>query len=181
MAIETEKKYRLTVPQHRQVLAALKEFDAKFSREDFEENILFQNDFLIDKRAVLRLRKIGEKTILTYKQRIQNEFNIKRQIEYETTIENTEAIEKIIENLGLTPQVIYEKRRQTWHLNNLEIVLDELPFGLFMEIEGSITEIAQVEMLLDIEDFSAELETYPRLTKKFGVPNGAVIEARFAK
>ena len=48
-----------------------------------------------------------------------------------------------------------------------------------MEIEGPLTAIAEAEMLLGIEDLETESETYPRLTEKFGVKNGDVIESRF--
>ncbi len=75
--------------------------------------------------------------------------------------------------------MIYEKRRKTWSFRNVEVVLDELPFGLFMEIEGSIQGITEAEMLLDAEDFKVELETYPRLTMKQGIQNGQIIEAKF--
>jgi hypothetical protein len=33
--------------------------------------------------------------------------------------------------------------------------------------------------MLDAANFEAEHETYPNLTKKYGKPNGEIIEARF--
>jgi adenylate cyclase class 2 len=179
MAIEIEKKYRLNSAQREQILAKLKEVGAVFSREDFEVNELYGGGILDEKRAVLRLRKIEGKTILTYKQRIDNNSAIKRQIEYETEIADAAAIEMIIESLGFEKGIIYEKRRQTWQFRNTEIVLDELPFGLFMEIEGSIAEITLTETLLEAENFETEHETYPRLTTKLGKQNKRLIEARF--
>ncbi len=156
MAIETEKKYRLNAEQREQVLENLKELDAKFQGEDFEENTLYQGDVLDEKRAVLRVRKIADRTILTYKERIQNDSAVKQQIEHETEIENAEEIEKIIENLGFTKALVYEKRRKTWRFRDVEIVLDELPFGLYMEIEGSVTAIAEAEIFLEAENFQTE-------------------------
>lgn len=179
MAIEIEKKYRLTNAQREQVLAKLKEIGAVFAREDFEVNELYGGGILDEKRAILRLRKIESKAILTYKQRIDNDAAIKRQIEHETEIADAAAIEMIIESLGFEKRIVYEKRRQTWRFRNTEIVLDELPFGLFMEIEGSVEEINLAEALLEAENFEAEHETYPRLTAKLGKRNGQLIEARF--
>ncbi len=179
MAIEIEKKYRLTSQQSEQIAANLQEFGADFQGEDFETNTLYNGGILDEKLAVLRIRKAGDKTILTYKQRIENTSAIKHQIEHETNVESAEEIEKIIENLGFVKAVIYEKRRQTWSFRHVEVVLDELPFGLFMEIEGSIQDITEAEMLLDAEDFEVELETYPRLTMKQGIQNGQIIEAKF--
>ena len=179
MAIEIEKKYRLTEEQREQVLKNLREINADYKGEDFEENSIFQSDFLVENGGVLRIRKIGDRTILTYKKRIRNEFPVKQQIEYETEVGDAEAIGKIVENLGCVKTLVYEKRRKTWHFREVEIVLDELPFGSFMEIEGSITAIAEAEMFLGIEDFEVEHQTYPRLTGRLGKQNGGVIEARF--
>jgi adenylate cyclase class 2 len=179
MSIEIEKKYRLSDEQRQFVLKALEECGAEYAGEDFEENILYRGGALDEKNAVLRIRKIGAKAILTYKRRIENEFDIKQQTEHETLVENVEELEKIVENLGFRKKLIYEKRRKTWRFREVEIVLDELPFGLFMEIEGSITAIKEAEMILDIEDFAVEHKTYPRLTAEFGAANGDLIEARF--
>src|SRR5207237_5465712 len=110
-------------------------------------------------------------------QRIQNQTAYKHQIEHETVVENAEELEKIIESLDFYKKLIYEKRRKTWRFREVEIVLDELPFGDFMEIEGSITAIAEAEMFLGIEDFETEHKTYPRLTGEFGVRNGKINEA----
>ena len=181
MAIETEKKYRLNEDERKFVLQALEECGAEFVGEDFEENILYRGGALDEKRAVLRVRKIEGKTILTYKRRIQNDFNVKQQIEHETEVSDAPEIENIIENLGFVRSLVYEKRRRTWRFRQTEVVLDELPFGLFMEIEGSITRIAEAEMLLGVEDLTTEHETYPNLTLKFGTRNGDLVEARFAR
>ncbi len=179
MAIETEKKYRLTEAQKQFVLNSLEEINAKYEGEDFEENMIYGGGILDEKQAVLRVRKTQSKTILTFKQRINNNFDVKQQTEHETEIADAEELAKIIENLGFEPRLVYEKRRKTWRFRLVEIVLDELPFGDFMEIEGSITAIAEAEMFLGIEDYETEHETYPRLTAKLGKPNGNLIEARF--
>lgn len=179
MAIETEKKYRLTNEQTKLILEALQEFEAEFVGEDFEENTIYTGGILTEKRAILRVRKTQSKTILTFKQRIQNEFDVKQQTEHETEVKNAEELTKIIENLGFEKNLVYEKRRKTWRFRQVEIVLDELPFGEFMEIEGSITAIAEAEMILGIEDFTVEHATYPSLTWQFGKKSENFAEARF--
>lgn len=181
MAIETEKKYRLNDEQKQMVLDALDEIGAEYVGEDFEENSLYRGGILIETNAVLRVRRTQSKTILTYKRWIQNEFNIKQHVELETEVADAEEIEEIIENLGFHKTMVFEKRRKTWHFRNVEIVLDKLPFGEFMEIEGTITAIAEAEMLLGIEDFEVVTETYPALTARFGKKNKEIIEVRFDK
>ncbi|HLA94707.1 MAG TPA: class IV adenylate cyclase [Pyrinomonadaceae bacterium] len=179
MAIEIEKKYRLTVQDRESVQIELKECGAVFVRREFEENIIYSGPTLRENGAIIRIRKIGERTILTYKRRVENNFDVKQQIEHETVVANAEAMESIIAELGLTPALIYEKYRDTWTFRSVEVVIDELPFGLFMEIEGSITAIKEAEIFLGIEELETVHETYPRLTAEFGVRNGEVIEARY--
>lgn len=179
--IETEKKYRLTKEQYEQIIEILTELSAEFEGEDFEENTLYGGGILNEQRAVLRVRKIEGKTILTYKRRIQNNLDIKQHNEFETAVADAQMIEKIIENLGFSKGLVYEKRRKTWKFRQTEVVLDELPFGLFMEIEGAITAIAEAEMFLEAENFETEHETYPRLTLKHGASNNGLIEARFTQ
>lgn len=179
MAIETEKKYRLTEEQFKQIPDELKEVGAEFCGEDFEENMIFGGGSLSENNAILRIRKTQDKTFLTYKQRIQNEFPVKQQIEYETEVSDAEALEQIVDSLGLIKNLVYEKRRRTWKFRSVEIVLDELPFGFFMEIEGTFMAIAEAEMFIGAEEFETEHETYPHLTARLGKQNGNTIEARF--
>lgn len=180
MAIEIEKKYRLTKRQRDQILQRLSELGAKAEGEVFEENTLFGGEALELGRCVLRLRRVGKKAILTYKERFPSADSIKRQREDETTVGNADAMEAILDALGFAPRLVYEKRRATWKLDDAEIVVDELPFGLFMEIEGPEAAIKDVERKLAIKGLRAELQTYPQLTHRHGKPAGSMIEARFA-
>lgn len=179
MAVETEKKYRLTKEQFDEVLSSLKELDGEFIKEDFEINQLYGGGILEEEKALLRVRKIDKKTILTYKKQIHNDLGVKQHTEYETEVSDVDSIENIIRVLGFKLGMVYEKRRQTWHLQNVEVCLDQLPFGLFMEVEGKISEIGLIEMLLELEDFEVENNTYPKLTYHLGIEKDGVIEARF--
>jgi adenylate cyclase class 2 len=85
----------------------------------------------------------------------------------------------ILDALGFKRLLVYEKRRQTFSLGPTEVMIDELPFGMFMEIEGSEEDIDAAELTLGIRDLPAEHETYPRLTEQHGERLGDVIEARF--
>jgi adenylate cyclase class 2 len=181
MPIEIEKKYRLTQKQREEILVRLAEIGAIHQRIDFEVNTLYAGDSIDAKREVLRLRRVGEKGILTFKERLPGDSPIKHQLEDETSVGDPEAMDAILESLGFNPSMVYEKRRERWMLGNTEIVLDELPFGLFMEIEGEESAIREIEKKLTIKRLRAETETYPGLTWKHGVNNGGVVEARFKK
>lgn len=177
--IEVEKKFRLTKRQRDAVLKRLPEIGASFEGEDFEENTLYNGEALSDGSCVLRLRRVGSKATLTYKKRLPSSSPIKQQHEEETGVADAEAMEAILESLGFTPALVYEKRRQTWRLGKAEIVIDVLPFGLFMEIEGSASEIRAVERKLGLKGLRAEHATYPHLTRKHGKVSDGLIEARF--
>ena len=181
MAIETEKKYRLDKKRLVEITAKLGELGAVFASEVFEENFLHRGAVLDERGAVLRLRKIGDITLLTYKERLRNDSDIKHRIEHETIVADVDAMESIIQRLGYKLSVIYEKHRKTWHFRDVEVVLDELPFGLYMEIEGTIEEITEAEKLLGVQDLEPEPRGYPRLTVKFGKLVGDVSEARFER
>lgn len=181
MAIEIEKKYRLDKKQRERVVARLKEVGAIFAGEAFEENFLHKGGDLKEKSAVLRLRKIGDTTILTYKEKVREDLDIKHRIEYETKVSDVDATEKIIQSLGFILNVIYEKRRKTWHFDEVEVVLDELPFGLFMEIEGTPEAIDRAEKKLGVGDLEPESRGYPRLTIAQNHKVNEVYEARFER
>jgi len=177
--IEVEKKFRLTKRQRDAVLKRLPELGATLQGEEFEENTLYGGEALNSGSCVLRLRRVGGKATLTYKKRLPGASSIKHQREEETAIADPEAMEAILEALGFTPALVYEKRRQTWRLGNAEIVIDVLPFGLFMEIEGRINQIKAVERKLGLKGLRAENATYPQLTQKHGKVYDGLIEARF--
>jgi len=157
----------------------LRELNAEFVRDDFEENTIYGGEVLERTASIVRIRRTQERSVLTYKRRIENTSDAKHQIEYESEISNADAVAKMLLELKLEPKLVYEKRRATWKLRSVEVLLDELPFGLFMEIEGSLTAIKEAEMLLDIEDLETEHETYPRLTAQKGKRSSDMIEARF--
>jgi adenylate cyclase class 2 len=181
MGIEIEKKYRLDKKRLVELTAKLGDLGAEFHSEVFEENYLHRGGVLEERAAVLRLRKIGDRTILTYKERLRNDSDIKHRIEYETDVANVDAMERIIQSLGYKLNVVYEKHRKTWHFGDVEIVLDELPFGLYMEIEGEVEAIEEAERSLEILDLVPEPRGYPRLAVKYGKLVNDVSEARFAK
>ncbi len=181
MSIEIEKKYRLTNEQRESVRRRLPEIGAKLLGEEFEENTLYGGQGLTVGRTVLRLRRAGERAILTYKKRFPSSSSIKRQREDETRVEDPAALNAILEALGFTPALVYEKRRETWVLGKAEIVIDELPFGLFMEIEGKERDIRAVETKLAVKNLKTEKLTYPQLTLENGKRARGVIEARFKR
>ena len=177
--IEVEKKFRLTKRQRDAVLRRLPEIGASLEGEEFEENILYSGEPIETGISILRMRRVGRNATLTYKKRIPGASSIKQRLEEETEVADPEAMAAILQALGFSPAMVYEKRRQTWRLGQTEIVIDVLPFGLFMEIEGRVNQIKAVERKLGLKDLRAEHATYPQLTARHGKSQNGLIESRF--
>jgi len=181
MPIEIEKKYRLTKPQRTRILKRLREVKAKALGQEFEENTLYRGGALDLGPRALRLRRVGTRAILTYKERFPGTSSVKHQLEEETEVADADALDAILSALDFVVALVYEKRRARWRVGKAEVAIDELPFGLYMEIEAGEGEIGRVEELLGAGRLPAEMETYPGLTLKLGRKTDGVIEARFKK
>ena len=179
MGIEIEKKYRLKREEREPLAARLLEAGAVRESEEFEENIIYTGGNLDPQRSVLRIRRIDDRAFLTYKERFPSSSAIKHQREDETQVGDAKAMADILEGLGYKPSLVYEKRRETWRLKGAVVVIDELPFGLFAEIEGEEEAIEEAEKQLAMTNAEAELATYPQLTEQYGERRGATVEARF--
>ena len=181
MPIEIEKKYRLTKKQREAIARRLHKLQATAGELEFEENTLYRGGRLDLGGCALRLRRVNGRALLTFKERFPSKSAIKHQREEETVVADADAVAAILRSLEFRPALVYEKRRTRWNIGKAEVALDELPFGLFMEIEGSEKEIARVERMLEAETLPAVMETYPLLTARLGKKRGGVIEARFAR
>lgn len=179
MAIEIEKKYRIDPERAVLIEATLNEFGAEFQGTGFEVNVIYGGGKLDADGAVLRIRHLATGSTLTYKRRVGDQSAIKRQTEFETVIGDPAAMTEIAAALGFVPRVVYEKRRRTWKFGSVEVVIDELPFGWFMEIEGAVTAIGEAEVMLGAEEIEAVQSTYPALTLAFGTERNGIFEARF--
>lgn len=109
MNIETERKYKLSVKRHDEIVQKLAELGAAFDKEVFEVNYQHRGGEMDERGATLRLRKIGDFTVLTYKEKIKTDDGAKHKIEYETTVGDVDATERIIERLGYRLTAVYEK------------------------------------------------------------------------
>ncbi len=181
MPIEIEKKYRLTKKQREAIARRLGQMGASAGELEFEENTLYRGGQLDLGGCALRLRRVNGRALLTFKERLPSKSPIKHQREEETAVADARALAAILRSLGFRPALVYEKRRIRWHIGKAEVALDDLPFGSFMEIEGTEKEIVQVEKMLEAEALPAVMETYPLLTARLGKKRGGVIEARFAR
>jgi adenylate cyclase class 2 len=107
-----------------------------------ETNIRFDlpDGSLHSEGRVLRLRQDTEAK-LTYKSGSTNLQGVLSRKEIEFTVEDFEKARLLLEELGYQKLFYYEKYRTTYEYNNCHIMLDNLPYGSFVEIEGESVDI----------------------------------------
>lgn len=99
---------------------------------------------------VLRLRRDTEAR-LTYKGGNKNTRGVLSREEIEFVVGDFEKAKKFLEALGYQQIFYYEKYRTTYQLDKTLIMLDELPYGNFVEIEGETEEtIRALSQRLDL-------------------------------
>lgn len=87
------------------------------------------------KDAYVRIRDEGDKVTITYKQ--FDDLSIDGAKEYEVTVDNFDEAVSLFAAAGLKYKSFQESRRETWLLNDVEIVIDEWPWlNPYIEIEG---------------------------------------------
>lgn len=91
---------------------------------------------------VLRLRQ-DTAARLTYKEPGKGDQGIIQRKEIEFVVGDFEKARYLLEALGYQQVLIYEKYRTTYELADCHIMLDEMPYGNFVEIEGAGTEPIQ--------------------------------------
>lgn len=149
--IETEVKFHLTDPAAmRTRLTAL---GARSLGRSHERNIRFEDEGrnLIRRNCLLRLRR-DRKTTLTFKSPPADaDPAFKQLVELEAEIADFDAMQRILAALGYHPEQTYEKRRETLVLERTTFCLDALPFGDFLEIEGTKDAILDVAGRLELD------------------------------
>jgi len=133
---ETEVKFY--VQDLKRLEARLRDLDAqRIQLRTVETNIRFDlpDASLRAQGQVLRLRQ-DSAARLTYKSASKKEDGILSREEIEFVVEDFEKARRFLEALGYQKQVYYEKYRTTYELNETLVMLDELPYGSFIEIEG---------------------------------------------
>ena len=149
-----EKEVKFLISDIQEIIQRLQTAGAVCSKTRIhEKNLRFDNpnkDLRVQKH-VLRLRR-DTQNILTFKGSANYQDGIADRQEIEVTTSNFEDTKNILEALGFQVFMIYEKYRTTYTLKDCEVVLDEMPFGTFIEIEGtSATAIQSISQMLELD------------------------------
>ena len=144
----------------------------------FERNLRFDlpDGGLRAKGEVLRLRQDTESR-LTFKGASQIAEGIITRPELEFTVGDFESARKFLEALDYRQVAVYEKYRTVYELGDCHIMLDEMPYGDFAEIEGTIAadirsaaETLGLDMAAAVKD--SYLGLYEKLARLLELPEG---------
>jgi adenylate cyclase class 2 len=149
---ETEVKIKVSdldaIAQQLESLGAVRTHD-----RTYEKNVRYEdaNQSLTPADRVLRLRQ-DDQVRLTYKEPTESTGRFKTRTEIEVTVGDFDTTELLLQKLGYHPAWVYEKYRTTFTLGNCEIVLDEMPYGALIEIEGDTVCIESALTRLGLHD-----------------------------
>ena len=116
--------------------------------------------------ALLRVRKFGRYALATFKGPMSIEGGIKSREEVQTGVESFELAIQLFDSLGFKPIFRYQKFREVWRVNDVEVVLDRTPIGNYFEIEGPV-EIIDRCRRLGMNMDQAIKQTYADLYRQF--------------
>ncbi|MDO8610571.1 MAG: nucleoside monophosphate kinase [bacterium] len=182
--LEIEKKYLVKKSEVELIEKKCLEIFLPQISHQYEKNQNFDRDGIFEKDdARLRLRtKIKDLNSnvknfeFTYKKRLGIEKGIKKETELNynfTSDQPSENLLSIFQIIGLTERDSYERRRKTFSNKDVQLTVDEFPFGYIAEIEGEEEKVLEYEKLLNMGNFTQYGascdDVYMELCQKKGV------------
>lgn len=171
-----EKEIKIKVENPKQLISLLTKLKAEKRNEGSQITTRMDSPELkLEKKGIFLRVRTGEKNIVTLKKKIKSNGDLFERMELETEVKNPELLADIFAELGFTKRSIMEKYRINYSYQNTKISIDELPFGIYIEIEGNPKDIVRTAKELSL-DLSKKItvtywdlfEKYKRKTKKAG-------------
>lgn len=175
---ETEAKFY--VNNLSRIETRLRELGARLIQERVHEvNYRFDNPEggLRKNKNVLRLRKDAEAKFTFKGPSEERAGGVLSRREIEFGVDDFDSAKEFLEALGFIPVVFYEKYRATYEWKGIHIMLDELPYGNFVEIEGEdINTLREAAGLLGL-NWEAMVKAgyhalFERIAEKLNLPPG---------
>ncbi len=167
--IEIEIKFK--VDDFKTVRQKLVELGAKKIGQAFQRAVMFDfaDGSLKFQEYALRVRT-GFKNDLTFKGKKTSSKGLeqfKQREEIEVEIDDADKVTAILKKIGLKPGFITEKERETWQVDGVEVELDQLPFGKYIEMEGDPDKCRQLAGKLDLDMKHGLPDSYPHLYREW--------------
>lgn len=133
-----EREVKIRVGDLGAVRSRLREAGAELIEpQSRETNTLFDREGELQQHGcVLRVRRDGQGSRVTFKGPAVFEEQVKSRTELETSVGSAQRFEEILLALGLRATLRYEKDREQWRLAEAVVALDHTPLGDFVEVEA---------------------------------------------
>lgn len=139
--MKTEIEVKFLDVNHDELRAKLRELGAVCEQpmRDMRRAIFATPEMDEQRNAYIRVRDEGDKVTVTYKHFA--DLSITGASELETIVGDFDTMVGIMRATGMRQRAYQESRRETWHLGDTEVVLDEWPWlKPYIEIEGETEE-----------------------------------------
>ena len=142
----------------------------------FESNLVFDypDRSLKAKGILLRLRQKQGQAVLTVKRPPDEEMDTVLKIfeEIETGVDDFNVTKRALEAVGFVVAFAYEKVREKWRYAECVICLDTLPFGDYVEIEGTEKSVPVCASRLGLDGLPTSISTYHALNIEYRQAKG---------
>jgi adenylate cyclase class 2 len=129
---------------------------------------------LLERRQLLRLRQDRD-VVVTFKGEPpagSDSTEAKVREELEVTVSDFETMDLILQRVGFARAQVYEKYRETMAVNGVEAVLDQMPYGDFVELEGPEEKLRPLAEALGLNWSRRLLTNYLALMERLKAARG---------
>ncbi|MCD7984898.1 MAG: class IV adenylate cyclase [Desulfovibrio sp.] len=171
MPLEVERKY-LNV-DFATLRRALHDLGARNLGAHFESNWVFDTPdaqlFASGRLLRLRLQEWPDVTrhVLTLKLPAPQNGQFKVREERELEVADGAAMRSVLKGLGYAVGARYEKVREPWFFEDVEVELDALPFADVVELEGEAGHIDRVAARLGLDKAEISTKSYHQLHQEW--------------
>ena len=157
-----EIEIKIEIKKKESIVQKLKELGGKRGKPYFQTTYGFFSNDSIKKGIFPRIRKENKKLVLTVKVKKSVKSKYFERNEYSMQIDNLKTGIKIMNLLGYDRMRKFTKTREHWSFSRrpIDVTLDKLYFGTFLEIEGKKKAIEK--MIKDLQ-----FENRERITRAY--------------
>ena len=160
--LEKDRQIKIKVNDFQKMKRFLMSKGAVFLGGWKEKTIRFDTyDKILEKKDTYLRVKTGNENVVTLKEPDNN--NRKKFFESNNRMFQIDDIDRfcyIIKQVGFSKEYIMEKYRLAWSYKNIEFYIDELPFGIFIELKGEKEDINKMIKFLRVSQEELIKDTY---------------------
>jgi len=133
-------------------------------KSSLEKNIFFdtKDSALKKTRRILRLRKYGGRSLLTFKKVLPSKkYKIAR--EYQVEVSSFTQMRRVLKGIGFLEKSSYQKKREIWAFQSCSLNFDILEGMRILEIEGPRAAVEKVINILELKRKEASTKDYGQI------------------